>query len=332
MEAGIKIEVTEPKDEQNDTKLEPSDSRRDPMELPDTSKVLERLRQILSTVNLDETTEKMLRIMLEKEFGTDLTHLKSDIRKEVEAYLEEQAVDGGQEEKEEAAGEATGGKKKRKAGGGFTKLIRLSPALSTFLGVEAESRPQVVKRIWDYIKANNLQKPQDKRKIILDDKLRTIFSGAITMFSMNAQLSKHFLDDDESGAPTKSKSKKKSKRNEDEEDEEDNDDDDDEDGEYKAPKSKKSSKASSSGNGGGGGFTRPYKLSSDLMGLTGVSEMSRPQLTKFFTNYFKENNLLDPSNRSMVLCNEKLKSLFQVETFKAFGQLQKLVTPHLSKD
>jgi chromatin remodeling complex protein RSC6 len=50
--------------------------------------------------------------------------------------------------------------RKRKAGGGFTKLIRLSPALSTFLGVEAESRPQVVKKIWDYIKANNLQVPR----------------------------------------------------------------------------------------------------------------------------------------------------------------------------
>ena len=32
---------------------------------------------------------------------------------------------------------------------------------------------------------------QDKRKIVLDDKLRTIFSGAVDMFSMNKQLSKH---------------------------------------------------------------------------------------------------------------------------------------------
>ena len=47
--------------------------------------------------------------------------------------------------------------RKRKGGGGFTKLVRLSPALSTFLGVDEESRPQVVKKLWAYIKENNLQ-------------------------------------------------------------------------------------------------------------------------------------------------------------------------------
>jgi len=47
--------------------------------------------------------------------------------------------------------------RKRKGGGGYSKKNRLSPALATFLGVDEESRPQVVKKIWDYIKANNLQ-------------------------------------------------------------------------------------------------------------------------------------------------------------------------------
>lgn len=32
---------------------------------------------------------------------------------------------------------------------------------------------------------------QDKRKIVLDDKLKTIFSGSVDIFSMNKQLSKH---------------------------------------------------------------------------------------------------------------------------------------------
>ena len=36
-----------------------------------------------------------------------------------------------------------------------------------------------------------LRLPQDKRKIILDEKLATIFTPPITMFSMNKQLSKH---------------------------------------------------------------------------------------------------------------------------------------------
>ena len=38
-----------------------------------------------------------------------------------------------------------------------------------------------------------MQNPKDRRQIILDDKLRTIFSGKITAFSMNSQLSRHFI-------------------------------------------------------------------------------------------------------------------------------------------
>lgn len=42
--------------------------------------------------------------------------------------------------------------------------------------------------IWAPRAFHNLQ---DKRKIVLDEKLRTIFSGSVDMFSMNKQLSKH---------------------------------------------------------------------------------------------------------------------------------------------
>jgi hypothetical protein len=50
---------------------------------------------------------------------------------------------------------------------------------------------QVVKKLWDYIKANDLQNPKDRRKIIMDDKLKTIFKPPLTMLNMNKQLSKH---------------------------------------------------------------------------------------------------------------------------------------------
>ncbi len=55
--------------------------------------------------------------------------------------------------------------------------------------------PQVVKKMWEYIKEHNLQNPNDKRKIILDDKLKTIFKSPLTMFSMNKQLSRHVYVD-----------------------------------------------------------------------------------------------------------------------------------------
>ena len=50
---------------------------------------------------------------------------------------------------------------------------------------------QVVRAMWDYIKANNLQNPKNKRKILLDEKLSTLFKSPLDMFSMNSQLSRH---------------------------------------------------------------------------------------------------------------------------------------------
>ena len=54
---------------------------------------------------------------------------------------------------------------------------------------------QVVKKIWEYIKEKDLQNPMNKRKIILDDKLKTIFKPPLDMFKMNKQLSRHVYVD-----------------------------------------------------------------------------------------------------------------------------------------
>jgi hypothetical protein len=52
--------------------------------------------------------------------------------------------------------------------------------------------PQVVKKLWEYIKANELQDPRDRRRIILDARLATIFPGkAVNMLTMNKHLSRH---------------------------------------------------------------------------------------------------------------------------------------------
>ncbi len=51
------------------------------------------------------------------------------------------------------------------------------------------SRPQVVKNIWVYIKSNDLQNPADRREILCDDKLKSIFGvDKINMFKMNKTL------------------------------------------------------------------------------------------------------------------------------------------------
>lgn len=52
---------------------------------------------------------------------------------------------------------------------------------------------QVVKQLWAYIKNNNLQDPKDKRNILLDEKLGTLFEAPLNMFTINKQVSKHIL-------------------------------------------------------------------------------------------------------------------------------------------
>lgn len=67
--------------------------------------------------------------------------------------------------------------------------VRISAPLSAVLEVDKLSRPQVVKQLWVYIKANDLQNPLNKREIICDDRLRPVFNAdKIDMFKMNKVL------------------------------------------------------------------------------------------------------------------------------------------------
>ncbi|XP_049377183.1 upstream activation factor subunit UAF30-like [Solanum stenotomum] len=60
---------------------------------------------------------------------------------------------------------------------GILKPQPISPALQNFVGTSEISRTDAVKKIWDYIKTNNLQNPANKKEINCDDKLKTIFAG-----------------------------------------------------------------------------------------------------------------------------------------------------------
>ena len=71
----------------------------------------------------------------------------------------------------------------------------LSKVLAAVVGADVMSRPHVVKNIWVYIRANGLQDPTDKRRILCDAKLQAVMGGeaTVTMFSLNKYLSPHFL-------------------------------------------------------------------------------------------------------------------------------------------
>jgi DNA topoisomerase-3 len=67
-----------------------------------------------------------------------------------------------------------------------------SAALAAVIGPELVSRTEVMKKLWDYIKANNLQDPKDKRTILADAKLRPVLEAdAVNMFALAGIAGKH---------------------------------------------------------------------------------------------------------------------------------------------
>lgn len=89
-------------------------------------------------------------------------------------------------------------KKSPKRTGGFHKPMNLSPALAELLGETILSRPQTVKKIWEYVKARDLQDPEDRRQIRCDDALRAVFKqDRVHMFTMNKILGQNLYAVDE---------------------------------------------------------------------------------------------------------------------------------------
>lgn len=76
----------------------------------------------------------------------------------------------------------------RKTGPG----LKPSAELAAVVGSEPLARTEVIKKIWDYIKANGLQDAKDKRAINADDKLKKVFGKPqVTMFELAGIVGKH---------------------------------------------------------------------------------------------------------------------------------------------
>lgn len=72
------------------------------------------------------------------------------------------------------------------------KPVTLSGDLENVVGKGPMTRAQVTSKVWEYIKANNLQDSKDKRQINPDAKLGAVIGkDQISMFKMTAAVSKH---------------------------------------------------------------------------------------------------------------------------------------------
>ena len=76
--------------------------------------------------------------------------------------------------------------------------MSLSTPLASLVGETVLSRPQTVKKIWEYVKERDLQDPNDKRQIRCDDAMRAVFKqDRVHMFTMNKILASQLYPVDE---------------------------------------------------------------------------------------------------------------------------------------
>jgi len=82
---------------------------------------------------------------------------------------------------------------KRKANPALMKPVQPDAALAAIVGSKPLPRSEMTKKLWDYIKKNNLQDPAKKTMINADEALKVVFGGKkqVSMFEMTKLVSTH---------------------------------------------------------------------------------------------------------------------------------------------
>ena len=81
----------------------------------------------------------------------------------------------------------------RKPNPALMKPVQPDEVLAAIVGSKPLPRSEMTKKLWDYIKKNNLQDPKKKTNIIADAALKAVFGGkkVVTMFEMTKLVSAH---------------------------------------------------------------------------------------------------------------------------------------------
>lgn len=277
------------------------------------------IRKIVAKVDLEMTGIKKFTKLLSQEFGgVDLSHKSKFIKRTLtEVINEEDDSDESEEEDDDEDEDVKKSAKKSKpaakkkgggGGGGLTVVKEISDEMATFLGQGKQmARTEIVKMLWVHIKANDLQNPENKREIILDDEMKAVFGEDIdrfTMFTMNKYIGAHIHPYKPVDLTTNTAKPKKRKAT------------------AKGKKEKKKRK-------GGGGLQAPYQLSPELARVVGRQILPRPRVVKHLWGYIREHDLQDPADKRTVICDAKLKLVMGGEDTVTIFSMQKHITPHL---
>ena len=91
------------------------------------------------------------------------------------------------------AAKAPAKKAKRKLNPALMKPIQPDAVRAAIVGSKPLPRSEMTKKLWDYIKKNNLQDAKKRTQINADDALKAVFGGKkqVSMFEMTKLVSKH---------------------------------------------------------------------------------------------------------------------------------------------
>jgi len=280
--------------------------------IPDEDAIRAKMQQLVPKMDLNTITTKQFIVMLSQEMGgADLSSKKKFIKATLTEVLDAMS-DEEDTEAEESEEEKEPPPKKRRVGGGLAAVKEVSDELAEFLGKGKEmARTEVVKSLWAYIKANDLQNPQDRREILLDDKMKNLFHvDRFTMFTMNKYVGQHIhpftpVNLEELSENSKKKKIEAAQRRKAKKD---------------AEKGKKPRKK---------GTQAPWRLSAELAAVVKKDILPRPQVTKALWTYIKEHNLQKPNDRRKIVCNEALKFIMDGNEEVTMFTMNKYITPHL---
>src|SRR6476659_6929118 len=91
-----------------------------------------------------------------------------------------------------APAKAAGKKSARKPNAAFMAPLTVSGQMAEVVGSKPLPRTEIIKKIWDYIKKNNLQDKKNRRMINADSKLKPVFGkDQISMFELAKVVNKH---------------------------------------------------------------------------------------------------------------------------------------------
>jgi chromatin remodeling complex protein RSC6 len=81
----------------------------------------------------------------------------------------------------------------RKPNAALMKPVQPDEVLAAVVGSTPVPRGELTKKLWDYIKKNDLQDAKKRTQINADDKLKAVFGGKkqVSMFEMTKLVSGH---------------------------------------------------------------------------------------------------------------------------------------------